>query len=89
MAYGTVFLLLFIPMQEFGLREVAVGPVPVWIGIPMGFVGFAVPLAYVAHRNSRAWTATADARSVRRQRLVFATGVVAVESAVPFLVVWF
>ncbi|WP_424004333.1 hypothetical protein ACOZ4I_06915 [Haloarcula salina] len=85
-AYGTVFLLLFIPVQELGLLHAAVGPVPVWFAIPLGFVGFVAPLAYVAHRNSRAWTETTDARSVFLQWLVFATVVVAVETAVPVLV---
>lgn len=87
-AYGTVFLLLFIPVRELGLVGVAVGPVPVWFGIPVAFVGFAVPVAYVAHRNSRAWTEATDARFALLQWLAFVSAIVAVESTVPFLAIW-
>jgi len=45
-AYGLAFLLLFLPVREFGLIHATVGPVPIPVGIPLAFTLVALAVAY-------------------------------------------
>jgi len=84
--YGLTFLVLFIPVSEYGLTTATVGPVPILVGIPLAFVLIIVPAAYVAQRYSSAWTETTERRSVLVQWTVFVTVVVTLGTAVPIFV---